>query len=743
MIKRLMMIYRNKTVSWGVLAAAFLFLSGCTGLGRDLKPMGNEPPAVQVRIDGAPVIQPSPEEKGAAQIPEVVSKGRVSGSPAMEKGERNAVPPGVVTGKRSVQKKRDFAEVESIFNTNGKKRENKQPASPGGISFNFDNADLYEVIRTMAELLSINYIVDPNVRGAVTIHTAGELNRSDLFPLFFQILEANGLTAVKEGELYKIITKSEVTKTPLFARYGRELKDVPSSEAMVMQIVPLKFVSVTGISDVISPFLSDTGSILPQKDSRIIIVVDKSSNMKRILQLVDAFDVDVFDHMEHRFFRLVNMEAKKALSLLNDIVAPYLGIKGSECKLISVERINTIVAISDDARVLDKIAQFVKKIDAQEDSNDARIFIYRVRNNQADELASLLNQVFSKNSDSEKFKKEKFKPGNESSGEDKKVVNPLFIDLKPKKVPQAGGSGFAGSSNLSEEVRIIPDVIRNVLIIEATPSDYLAVERILTQLDVLPKQVLIDVFIAEVTLTDDLKLGVEWDFLKNRKGGDSGLLRGHIGAKEVNFTAGIADDWTAALSALATDDKVNLLSAPSVLASDNKSANINIATQIPITTSSYDPGDGVTTTSVQYRDTGIILTVTPHINDNGMVSMEISQEVSNQVESSASEANPSFFKRSVDTYLTVQDSQSIVIGGLISEKVSDVKSGVPWLSTLPVIGFLFGKNTDTNNKTELVILITPHVIQNLDDIENVSMEFVRKIKGLKDNKRLINYFSEK
>lgn len=644
------------------------------------------------------------------------------------------------------QKPRDRTESNRRFE-NAKKQINAAPvkpakkkaSQPGDISFNFDNADLYEVIRTMAEILEINYIVDPNIRGNVTIHTAGVIDNSDLFPLFFQILELNGLSAVMEGDLYKIINKKEILNMPVLTRYGRDLNKVPGNERMVMQIVPLKFISVQEIIKTVTPFLSESGTIIPYDESDIVIVIDKSNNLRRILQLVDLFDIDLFGKIEHRFFNLKNMDAKEVADLLKSLIAPYLKTNGANCDIITIDRLNTLVAVSADNRILDRIAMFIEKIDLEENSAGSRIFVYKIRNSKAEDLAPLLKQLFVEKEPEGRPAGTKKSDGSPEA-EKKEVLPPLFTDYsKKKKSPTQQQSGLAGSESLRGDIKIISDEVRNALIIEATPTDYQTIQKVLKEIDILPRQVLINVLIVDVTLTKGMELGVEWSFTKGLQG-DTGLLTATAGEDGLAFTAGLSKEWTAALNALASNDKADLLSSPSLLASDNKPATINVGTQIPISSSSYDSDNGVTTTTVQYRDTGIILTVTPHINDYGLVTMDINQEVSNQAESSADAENPSFFNRNVNTTLTVGDGHTIVIGGLISEVVSDTHSGVPILMDLPFIGWAFGNRKDTTIKNELVIFITPRVIRTPDDIDYVSREFLFKLKGLKDAQRLKNIF---
>ena len=267
----------------------------------------------------------------------------------------------------------------------------------------------------------------------------------------------------------------------------------------------------------------------------------------------------------------------------------------------------------------------------------------------------------------------------------------------------------------------------------------------------MPRQVLIEAVIAEITLSDGFELGLEWFYTKGVET-DVGLLEGSLTGmrlsealpKTLNETlnfglysvVGIADKVKAEISALASKKKVNILSRPHILASDNKEASINISKEIPVASSEFRYGSGsdVTETSIQYRDTGIMLSVTPHINERGLVTMEISQEVSEVIEKRNFDVRegddknrPSFFKRSVNTSLTVKHGQTIVIGGLIREIKDDSKSGSPWLVDIPVIRYLFGKTEKNTEKVELIILITPQVITSLEDVDAVTEEFKSKV----------------
>lgn len=724
-----------------------LFLiSGCAGLGLNIGQIKKSKSGIAQQDigktaakDGTKTLQTESEKPQLNESGKEVYQKVVSGSePSMTTSGSDKTK---LKEETSLKKKTNerFERAKKEINAYRKPAGKKKKQS-GNIAFNFDNADLYEVIRTMAELLNISYIIDANITGKVTIHTTGQLNKSDLFPLFHKILELNGLAALEEGSLYRIISQEKISNIPIFARYGRDHKDIPIDERIVMQIVPLDFVTPKAITPMVMPFLSNAGKIISSPDSSLIIVIEQRSNLKRVLQLVDIFDVDLFDNIEHRFFKLEHIESSEMVDLINGLMAPYLKIDQTELNVRSIDRLNTVVAIADNKRVIKKVAEFITKIDAEENSVVPRIFIYKVKNSDAEDIASLLNKVFKNEEEKTKAEKSdattKKQDYKQDKSEPKLFTQPKTTQKSVNKSAQietSAPTGIGGGSSLSREIKIIPDSIRNALIIEAIPSDYLIVKRILKELDVMPRQVLIDVVILDVNITDTQTLGVEWSFLKDREGGDTGLLEASFGSetKGLTFSAGLTDDWIAAVKALAVDDRADVLSAPSVLASDNKSATINVVTQIPVTTSSYDSDNGVTTTTVQYRDTGIILTVTPQINDDGMVSMDIRQEVSSVVDSSADADNPSFFNRNVQTTLSVQNNQTIVIGGLISRTKGDNASGVPGLSSLPVIGFLFGEKRDSVIKNELIIMITPRVIDGLSDIDAVSREFKSKFSDLK------------
>lgn len=615
------------------------------------------------------------------------------------------------------------------------------------IVLNFDNADLYAVIGTIAELLGLNYIVDPNVSGKVTINTAGGLYKRDLFPVFLQILEVNGLTAIKEGSLYRIVQLKESTRLPIELRFARGGADVPPMEKTIIQIIPLKFISTEEMTKLVTPFISAGGTIVSDMASNTLLVVDKGLNILKILRLVETFDVNMLERVYYRFYPLKYLDAEDVTTTLSDYTSSYEKITSVMVKFIPITRLNTLFVVSTNPLVFEKVEEILGQIDVIDEEVAPKIYVYFIKNGEAKDLASLLDKVFLKKSSSKEKSKEKTSkaggsatiagnPFSEARVKEKKAEKAAAAKAKktPSKSSPAAKGEPSGSGTLMGEVNITPDEIRNALIIEAVPSDHRIIEDILKRIDVLPRQVLIEATIAEITRTASTELGMDWAFGQGAAAAGAGSFLATIGKTGLKYSIGVTDKWYAELNALATKGLVNIISSPHVLASDNKEARIDVSREIPVASgqTTVASGSTVSETSIEYRDTGVILSVTPHINDRGLVTMDISEEVSDLDEdvNVAGKNYPSFFKRTVKTNLTLKHGQTIVIGGLIKDKEEEDISGVPCLIDVPVVRYLFGQETKKSEKIELVVLITPRVVADLDDVDAVTQEFKQKVRNV-------------
>jgi len=594
---------------------------------------------------------------------------------------------------------------------------------------NMEDAALYEVILFFINKLGMNCIVEPNIGGNITIRTAGKLNKSDLLPLFYQILEVNGLTAVKEGKFYRIVDMANVSRTAI--PFADDETHSGNNPGMVLQIIPLHFIKSDEMIKILTPFISEKGSLVSHVDSNTLLLIDSNRNVEKVLKLVRSFDVDFFKSIGYKFFKINHVDSTSIVETITEALSFYNNEK-NKIKIINLEKMNSLLVLSDNERVFAKISDLLADLDHAINDVESHIFLYFLKNSRAEDMGNLLNSIFTKR----KEEIVKIKQKNAKEGKSTNEKNPFALTAKVDSVKltrKTTGSDF-GSGALRGEIKIIEDRIRNALLIDAIPSDYRIVERLLKRLDVLPRQVLVSVTIVDIQLDDDLELGVEWKYVHTDGNNvdPKFFLSAAAGNAGLGFAIGETLKWDARLSALATKKKVDIIATPSVLASDNIAANIDISTEIPVASAQiqYDDSNiNKTQTNIQYRNTGIILNVTPHINENGLVSMDLKQEVSEQSTAVkvGNSTYPSFFKRSVNTTLTVGSGQTIAIGGLIREVKSKSSSGVPWLSDIPVIGWIFGKDGRDNSKSELIIFITPRVVATSDDIDAVTAEFASKV----------------
>jgi len=723
-----------------MLALAVLFVGGCAGP----KSKEREKSATVERPDKQKV---SPVSGGQG------TKVFISTPSGKEKGDINQqgtdttgpiplkVPAALPTPESGTAKAKPAPPVLSPAE---KPREKKVAEDRGPkIVLNFDNADLYAVISTIGELLGINYMVGPNVAGKVTINTAGGLYKKDLFPVFLKILEVNGLTAVKEGDLYKIVETKDSSRMPLDLRLHVGGEEVPPMDKIVIQIIPLKFIAAEEMTTLITPFMSKGGTIVSDPNSNTLIVIDKWLNILKALRLIETFDVNMFDKVKYRFYPLKHLDAEEIVAFFTDFTSYYEMSTNVFVKFIALTRMNTLLVITTAPDVFEKVEEILHRVDVSAEGSQPKIHIYFVKNGKAKGLASLLGKVFKTKSSSED------KTG-KAGGSATIAGNPLSAArVKEKKAEKAKetkarktskkvsavtkGEG-EGSATLMGEISITSDEIRNALIIEAIPSDYRLIEDILRRIDVLPRQVLIEATIAEVTHDSSTELGVDWAFGKGAAAAGAGSFLATIGKTGLKYSIGVTDKWYAELNALATKGLVNVISSPHVLASDNQEAKIDVSREIPVASgqTSVSGGTVIGETTIEYRDTGVILAVTPHINARGLVTMDISQEVSDKDKdvNIASKNYPSFFKRTVKTTLTVKHGQTIVIGGLIKDKETENISGVPCLIDVPVARYLFGQETKVTEKVELIVLITPRVVADLDDVDAVTQEFKQKTRNV-------------
>ena len=627
------------------------------------------------------------------------------------------------------------------------------PAPPAGQRFvlNFDNADLYEVIRVMSQMMKVNYIIDPRVKGIVNIHTSGQIGQEELFPIFQTILKLNGATAVQRGSIYEIVPFPEAKKlavTPLKTKdSGNNLPD----EKYSIQIIPLKFIPVSEVTKILKPFLSDGADIVEHPPQNILVIGDIASNIRKAVNIIELFDMDIFANQSVRIYPVANADVNEVAKEMERIFTSFeVSLKsgrGVGITFTPIVRINSLLVVSAIPNIFDKVESWLKELDRiPSDASKLNVFVYYVQNGKAKDLADVLKQIYVSTKDKKTEFKDKVTPTTTTTTQ--RSARPAT-----PATPAAPAAKEESGSVVEGDINIVVDETTNALIIRAFQRDYNAIVDTIKKLDLYPKQVLIEVLLAEVTLDESTKYGLEWStfsdaFVKGGRAYAYTLGMGGI-APVPDLTSGLrysvlsVDRLAAAIHASATDNRLKVITSPHIMASNNKEAKIQIGSSEPILTNTYTSPytTGTNTTgstsfvegTIEYKDIGVILSVTPRISDGKLVTLEINIEQST-VDTKALGNLPSipfFPKKTAKTTLSISEGQTIVIGGLLDDTKNVKKSGVPFLSKIPLLGALFGYHQYEDRGSETILMLTPHVITDLVESNRVTQEFREKVGTIK------------
>ena len=598
----------------------------------------------------------------------------------------------------------------------------QQPAAPpagdSAVGFNCVQCSLSEFVRSLAGELGLNYVLDPGVQGTVNIHTYGRMRRSDLRSLLDTVLEINGAAMVRQGAVYRILPSQNARQLPLEVRQGGG-----AAAERALQVVPLNFVPAGEMSELLNPYLSPGGDITYHLGANFLILSDTPANLEKLLELVRIFDADVFGDKRIRIYPLEHSRATGLALELGGIFAGVAAAEASPIRFLPIARLNSVLAIASGEAGFAEVDRWVARLDQAGQNREIRNYFVKVQNGDAIEIAKLLRQIY----EYERRDPEEPLPGGEQD-------------------PLAGLGAAAEGRGDRQDIRIVADPLNNALIVQCSPQDYELIQETIRELDRVPRQVLINVKIYEVVLNDELSLGVS-AFLqdRNRPTVSSPSVTtagfGAAAAAGLNLaTRGLIGDTrelVAFLNAAETRSRSRVLSAPSVIASDNVAANIQVGASIPTLSSQGvvpggTGGGSLFSNTIQNRNTGVILNVTPRINAGGWVTLAVRQEVSSPgAPPTDGIQSPTINIRAVDTQVTVRNGQTIAIGGIISESKGNSRNRVPLLGSIPGLGLLFGTTSRTSERTELIALITPRVIEDIEQAADLTEELKSTLKGLK------------
>ncbi len=652
-----------------------------------------------------------------------------------------------------------------------------QDASEAGsdaILLNFEGADIREVIYTFGAALGINYWIDPRVQGQVTARSFGPIYVDDLLPVFHQILRSNGFAAIKQGDLYMIVPAEE-GKTRAEMDHG-EIGEA-AKERFVVDLVRVHHIDAEQIVNLLNPFVSPGGDVTAVPRSNLVVISDIASNAARLRDLVDTFDTDTFADMHGKVYRIENASVEDIAQELTTILESYqVTESGARTHIIPLLRLNSLAVIAFDPAVLANVERWLKVLDTvAETGSQRRVYVYKVENSKATDLAEVLNEVYSGlaeetgaggrgRSGALAERGVGLAGGLESAQRGRRGGGQQPGQQTPRQRAQlvlrgAAGEEVAGGV-FEQEVRIVADETTNSLVVLATPRDFEMVRHVLRELDIVPRQVLIEMLIAEISLKDSESRGMEHEFGAGSRAttdtstnSDSGsalnaLLFGTPpsesfridGSVGTNGISGLklqwfGGDYAATLNALSSRSKVKILSRPHILTTDNQEARIVVGKEVPIITQQSDTdvtgagGQSRFLQNVQYRDTGVVVHVTPQVNSAGLVNMTLSQEVS-EIDSATQLqgiVSPTFSTREAETTVVVQSGETIVIGGIIQETNRKTESGVPFLMDVPLLGQLFRSSGKDKDRTELIVLITPYVVRDREEARSVTADFRARV----------------
>ncbi|UCD11550.1 MAG: type II secretion system secretin GspD, partial [Nitrospinaceae bacterium] len=620
------------------------------------------------------------------------------------------------------------------------------------ITLNFEGTELYDVITTFCELLKIDYLIEGSIQGKVTLQTFNKIPVTDLYSVLEQILALHNVAVVKSGNFYRFLPSKDATGKPLAMYYGQD-SSVPARERLVVQIVPLKHVSVETMQKIVTPLLTKNGSFIEVPETKNLMMIEMAYNVRRILKVVSALDIDKLASSDIQLYRLHNADAEVVVEELTEIFSSmgYKDVLGESLTFLALSRLNSVLTVSSFQGLKSPIEFWVNKLDEPASEGKVSTFVYYVQNGDALQMADLVTTIFpqqevrptetGRTRESTAARREnQTTKGERNNGNGEKRESSRTAGQTGRQATVSGGVAEA----IEGETTIIPDESTNSLIIRTNPRNYPPILELIHKLDLVPQQVLIEVLILDLILDDSMSRGIEWFFQSTTDGSNVGAFSTEAGTtlgqpigEPGTFPQGGAffvthpDRVLAQLKLLASDSKTNVLANPILVTSDNKPANISIAEDVPFRSTSLTTTTNTTSRATQFRNVGIKLDITPKINSDNFVNLLINQEISSLADSSfQGTGNPSFLTRVINTEVVLKDNEVLIMGGLIRNQVTELHQGVPVLKDIPVLGELFGTRFRGNSKTELVVFIVPHIISNTGDAGFVTGQLKNRLGNL-------------
>jgi general secretion pathway protein D len=573
------------------------------------------------------------------------------------------------------------------------------------------------------ELLGVNYVFDQLIadsttdinKEVVTLNIADQMSSRELFKLASNLLADRGLQIKYGGNVFYIHTDDDPSASQKnVIGVGGNVGDVPNTTRPILQIVPLKYGAKISVERSLRTF--GKAKIVTEYDQGAVFI---SGNRGDVIQAVELIKLVDTPAARSKFVSLIELtfvspsefSDQVALLLDNEGVSTAIGKPSQRgLTLVPLQQLGGIAVFASNETLLQRVEYWSTILDVPGKGSQEQYFLFHPQFARAKDLGESVSALLGTG-------------GSFSNGNRKQMSD--------QQQATGNAPSAARSSGLAtEKIKMVVDERANALVFYTSGSEYQALLPLLTKLDTLPKQVSMDIVIAEVTLKDEFKFGVEWALSRSEV---NLTTQGAFGATTVGGLGLIINGAEGPLtgSFLSSNSLVKVLSSPTIIARDGVAANINVGSEISVVgQTTQDPINGDRqTTSSEYRKTGIDVTVTPTVNAEGIVVMEVSMTISNSVPSSSgASGNPDIFSREISTEVVAESGNTVLLGGLISESFSTGGDGVPGLSRIPLLGSLFKADSDSTDRTELIMLVTPKVLDNAQRWNSVKEDFKQSLQ---------------
>ena len=651
----------------------------------------------------------------------------------------------------------------------------RKPQHGEGVELNLVNLPIAEAAKiVLGDMQGVDYVVDPRLEGKVTAHTAHPVSKRQALDLFQSALRVSGAALVRSGHIYKIVPAEAAGGAggDVSVAGARENNGLGGDSV----VVPLHFVSAGEMKRVLDPIAAKGGVVRADEARRALVLSGSPQEIDALRDAIAIFDTDTMRGMS---FALVPVKSSDPAAMSEDLRAVFgsekEGPMNGMIQFVGNKRLNAILVITSQKGYLDRARAWIQRLDGRAQTSEKQFYTYRVQNRPAKELLQVLTSIFStesggRASSSVSPRQTQAVVSAANNGVFGQNGNPptnpiggLTSNATPSANPldAAAASAASGSDpNASNgpqaatlddsRFRLAADEAKNALVIMSSPADYHRILRVIETLDVLPNQVFIEATIAEVTINDSLHFGVEWYLNRAKNNGafsttsqtpttftdilGNNPLGAGLGAAFPGFSYALrAPNMQMTINALNAVTKVNIVSTPSLTVLDNHQAVLQVGDQVPVASLQSATALGNTFTSVSYRDTGVILSITPHISESGRVMLQLVQEVSNVAPNSSTSTNPTIQQRKVSTQVVIHDGEALMLGGLMQNNHSNIANQIPVLGDIPFIGNAFKDKTDEADKTELLIMITPHVVRSAAEAHEITEEYKRQVLDISQN----------